>query len=56
MYAKARKDIIKDFTGVNAPYEQPLQAEITLDTINYTAEENAKIILDFLTNEKYVLR
>lgn len=32
LYAKAREGLIKDFTGVNAPYEAPLAADLVLDT------------------------
>lgn len=32
LYAKAREGLIKDFTGVNAPYEAPIAADLVLDT------------------------
>jgi sulfate adenylyltransferase len=54
MYAKARRGEIKDFTGINDPYEPPLNAEITLDTVNNTPEENAQIILDYLMEKGYM--
>src|SRR5690606_16844657 len=47
MYAKARRGEIKDFTGVNDPYEPPLSPELTLDTVAHSPEENARIILDY---------
>ena len=33
LYAKARQGLLTGFTGVDDPYEQPFQAEITLDTV-----------------------
>ncbi|MCP9496438.1 MAG: bifunctional sulfate adenylyltransferase/adenylylsulfate kinase [Pyrinomonadaceae bacterium MAG19_C2-C3] len=54
MYAKARRGEIKDFTGIDDPYEVPLHPEITLDTVNYTPEENAHLILDFLLERGFV--
>ena len=54
MYAQARKGKIKNFTGVNAPYENPLNPEITLDTVNHTVEENVLSVLNLL-KEKYFL-
>jgi sulfate adenylyltransferase len=48
MYAKARRGEIKDFTGIDDPYEMPEHPEITLDTVTYTPEENARLILDYL--------
>lgn len=54
MYAKARRGEITNFTGVDDIYETPETAEITLDTVNFTAEENARLILDFLTKKGFV--
>jgi sulfate adenylyltransferase len=48
MYAKARRGEIKDFTGVDDIYEQPQNAEITLETVKLSAEENARLILNYL--------
>ena len=54
MYAMARRGEIKDFTGIDDPYEAPENPEIELDTMNRTAEENAYIILDHLRNSEFV--
>lgn len=54
MYAKARRGEVTGFTGVDDPYEAPLNAEITLDTVNYTAEENARSILNYLLAKGFV--
>ena len=54
MYAKARRGEIKGFTGIDDPYESPLNPEITLDTVNHTAEENAHRILDDLMDKGFV--
>jgi sulfate adenylyltransferase len=48
MYAKARRGEIKEFTGIDDPYEAPLNPELTLDTVGHIPEENARIILDYL--------
>ena len=56
MYAKARRGEIKDFTGIDDPYERPNDPEITLDTVSRSAEENAHAILDDLFNKGFVLR
>ncbi len=45
MYAKARRGEIKGFTGIDDPYEEPINPEITLDTVKFSAEENAKRIV-----------
>lgn len=54
MYAKARRGEIKDFTGIDDPYEPPLTPEITLDTVQQSPEANAHRILDYLTQHGFV--
>ncbi|MCA1601959.1 MAG: bifunctional sulfate adenylyltransferase/adenylylsulfate kinase [Acidobacteria bacterium] len=54
MYAKARRGEIKGFTGIDDPYDPPLNAEITLDTTAHTPEQNARTILDHLTRRGFV--
>ncbi len=51
MYAKARRGEIKEFTGIDDPYEAPLHAEITLDTVGFSAEQNAHAIVDYLITQ-----
>jgi len=45
LYAKARKGLINDFTGINAPYEAPDKATITIDTTKVSVSESVEIIL-----------
>jgi sulfate adenylyltransferase len=54
MYAQARQGLIKGFTGVDDPYEEPLQAELTLDTVAYSAIENAERIVELLGERGFV--
>ena len=54
LYAKARRGEIKDFTGIDDPYEPPQQAEVILDTVGHTPEENAHLILDYLIRQGFV--
>ncbi|MEM7127793.1 MAG: bifunctional sulfate adenylyltransferase/adenylylsulfate kinase [Chloroflexota bacterium] len=54
MYAKARRGEIKDFTGIDDPYEAPENPELTLLTVDTTPEENARIILDYLVNQGFI--
>lgn len=56
MYAKARRGEIENFTGINDPYEPPQHAEIVLQTINQTAEENAGVILQYLREHGFIRR
>lgn len=54
MYALARKGQIKGFTGIDDPYEAPHNAEITLDTVNFSAEENAERIISYLIKRGFI--
>jgi sulfate adenylyltransferase len=54
MYAKARRGEIQGFTGIDDPYEPPLNAEITLQTVDRPPEENARLILQALINRGFV--
>jgi sulfate adenylyltransferase len=54
MYAKARRGEIKDFTGIDDPYEPPLHPELTLDTATATPEDNARRILAYLAAHGFV--
>jgi bifunctional enzyme CysN/CysC len=48
LYVKARANLIKDFTGVSAPYEAPEQPEMELHTDKLSVAESVAQILDFL--------
>lgn len=48
LYKKAREGIIKGFTGIDDPYEAPLNPEITIDTSKLSLDEGVKVIFDYL--------
>jgi len=48
LYKKAREGIIKGFTGIDDPYEAPLNPEITIDTSILSLKEGVESILDYL--------
>jgi sulfate adenylyltransferase len=54
MYAKARRGEITAFTGIDDPYEAPIEPEITLDTVAKTPEGNARHILAYLVGRGFV--
>ena len=49
LYKKARRGEIKDFTGIDSPYEEPEAPEIVLDTAVLTPQEAADRVIVFLT-------
>jgi adenylylsulfate kinase len=54
LYKKAREGIIKNFTGVSDPYEEPLKAEVVVHTGKEKVEESAKKILEHLAKRGLV--
>jgi len=56
IYAKARRGEIKNLTGVDDPYEPPQHPEITVRTIDVSAETNANLILEYLMDRSFVKR
>ena len=51
LYAKARSGEIKNFTGINAPYEAPVNPDIEIDTTQVSVEEAVSIILNKIKNK-----
>ena len=45
LYKKARAGQLKNFTGIDSPYEAPEAAEITINTVDFTAEDAAEQIV-----------
>ena len=48
LYAKARAGELKNFTGIDSPYEEPENPEIRIDTTTLTADQSADRIVDHL--------
>jgi len=55
LYARARRGQITGFTGVDDPYEAPVNPEITLDTVNFDASTNARKITAHLEERGFLL-
>jgi len=55
LYKKARAGEIKNFTGIDAPYEAPLNAEITLCTDKMTLEQEVEKIVNYLQEHRYLM-
>ena len=54
LYAQARRGEIVGFTGIDDPYEPPQHAELTLDTLTHSAEENARRIVAYLVERGFL--
>ncbi|EGV63683.1 Adenylyl-sulfate kinase [Yamadazyma tenuis] len=54
LYKKARDGIIKEFTGISAPYEAPEKAEIHIVNDNITIEQAAEQIVEYLRAHQYI--
>ena len=54
LYAKARAGIIKEFTGISDPYEEPLNADLSIDTTDISPGEAANQIILHLESMGYI--
>jgi sulfate adenylyltransferase len=54
LYAKARAGILKEFTGISDPYEEPKDAEVVIDTGELSPEEAAQEIILHLEREGFI--
>jgi len=54
LYARARAGEIKNFTGIDDPYEAPIEPEVHLKTVGVTPKENARQIIDYLIKVGYL--
>ena len=51
LYKKARSGELKNFTGIDSPYEAPANPEIRIDTTAITPEAAADLIVDALLGD-----
>lgn len=54
LYKKARLGEIKGFTGIDAPYEEPEDPEITIDTNRLSIDESVNVIVKYLAANNYI--
>lgn len=54
MYAKARAGLLKGFTGVDDPYEEPINPELRIDTTNLTPEEAAQEVMLYISQKGFI--
>ena len=54
LYAKARAGILKEFTGISDPYEEPKDAEVVINTGELSPEEAAQEIILHLEREGFI--
>jgi len=54
LYQKARAGEIKGFTGISAPYEEPVAPELVLETAEETLAESAEKIIRYLADRRII--
>jgi sulfate adenylyltransferase len=54
LYAKARQGIVKDFTGISSPYEEPVAPELRIDTERISVDDAVNQVWHLLTERGYV--
>ena len=53
-YKKAREGKIPEFTGISAPYEEPLKPEIHIKSHETSVEDAVRIIVKYLEDKGYL--
>jgi adenylylsulfate kinase len=51
LYKKARAGELKNFTGIDDPYEEPLKPELTIDATNTSPQQAAVILMEYLEKQ-----
>jgi len=54
LYKRARSGEIKNYTGINSPYEAPDNPELIIDTENESLEESVTKVIDFLKSKEII--
>jgi len=54
LFKKARAGEIKEFTGISAPYEAPLNPEVVLNTAEQSVEESANTVIKYLVEREII--
>jgi sulfate adenylyltransferase len=54
MYVQARAGVIRHFTGIDDPYEEPLHPALAIDAVNVSAEVNARAIVEKVRERGFV--
>jgi len=54
LYEMARKGEIDNFTGISAPYEEPENPELVVDTSRLNVEESAQKVIDYLEEKEII--
>lgn len=54
LYKKARSGEIKNFTGIDAPYEEPVNPDLIIKTDKYTIEECANQVVEYMLEKNFI--
>jgi adenylylsulfate kinase len=54
LYARARKGEIENFTGISAPYEEPIKPDIIVNTSKQTLDEEVDVIINALIQKQLI--
>ncbi|MBK9127044.1 MAG: adenylyl-sulfate kinase [Phycisphaerales bacterium] len=54
LYRKAKAGEIKEFTGVSAPYEEPLRPELVIDTGELSVDAGVQVVIEELRRRSFI--
>lgn len=56
LYKKAREGVVKEFTGVSAPYEEPEEPEVRIRSDQMSIEEAVEKVMDYLNGKNLLTK
>ena len=54
LYKKARQGLIQNFTGIDSPYEEPRDPNLSIDTSLINVQDSVQMIVEFLKERHYI--
>jgi adenylylsulfate kinase len=54
LYKKAREGLISNFTGINAPYEIPINPDLSINTFSLSVDESVNLIIQLLKDHHFI--
>lgn len=55
LYAKARRGELRNFTGIDSPYEQPVHADLSIRTLSISPDEAVQQIISLLKTREFIV-
>ena len=55
LYQKARQGVLKGFTGIDDPYENPVNPELSIDSSKMSVDDGLNLVINYLKDNRYLV-